>query len=48
VNPYEADKYGDQIEELKGLFEMQQREIEALKQTAQAKGEEWTPVQPEH
>jgi len=31
MNPYEAEKYGDQIEELKGMFEMQQREIEAMK-----------------
>ena len=43
--PYEADKYGDQIEELKGLFEMQQREIEALKQAAPTKGEEWMNVE---
>ena len=35
MNPYEAEKYGDQIEELKGMFEMQQREIEAMKDQQQ-------------
>ena len=46
VGPYnEADKYGDQIEELKGLFEMQQREIEVLKQAATTKGEDWIQQQ---